>query len=149
MVHSAVWSVQDALLDVITTALHADPETSKLRVSLGVPPKPGKEEVWISGEINEWSQSYPYSGLTAKEEQFSLRIAIISTRLGLDYVGNRDRVALIGRIIEDAIHADPTLGGACELVKVGSAMLEEAILGERERAVGLNLDVDVRTHLTA
>lgn len=149
MVHSALWTVQDSLLDVISTAIAAEPQTDKVRVSLGVPPKMGKEEVWISGEVQQWDQTYPYSGLRAKEERFTLRIGIISTRLGLDYTANRDRVALIGQVVEDAVHADPTLGGVCELAVVSAGLLEEAILSERERAVGLNLDVDIRTHITA
>lgn len=149
MVSSKLWDVQDALYDLLVYTMQEDPATARVRVTLGTPLKMTDEDVWVSGEVQDWTQNYIVSGLAAKEETFTLRICIAVQRLGLDYVPIRDRARYIGTRIENAIHNDPTLSGNALLARVASPILEEALVGEKKRAVGLNFDVEVMAHLTA
>lgn len=149
MVHSKLWDVQDALFDLLADTLSNDAATARVKVTLGTPLKITDEDVWISGEVPEWSQEYVASGLAAKEENFTLRVCVAVQRLGLEYGPIRDRAKYIGEQIENAIHNDPTLGGNALLARVASPMLEEVLVGEKKRAVGLNFDVEVMTYLNA
>ena len=148
MVSSKLWASQDALLNLITTTLAADPDTDKVAVELGTPTQVKDEHVWISGEVNDWDQSYTVSGLRQKDERYSIRICIAVQRLGLNYAAVRDRAKAIGDLIEDAIHDDYTLGGVVMLSQIKPASLEEALVGDKKRAVGLNIDVEIQATLT-
>ena len=150
MVASKLWDVQDAVLDLLKTALGADPSTAKIPVDLGTPLKfTTTENVWISGEVQEWDQTYAVSGLAAKDESFTIRVCIVAQKLGVAYAPLRDRVRTIGSIIENAIHSDPQLDGLVQLAQVKPNTLEEGLVGDNKRAVGLNLDVEISAWLNA
>lgn len=147
MVTSKIWATQDALLDVLQTALVA--VTPKISVDLGTPLKFATENVWISGEVDTWDQNYTISGLRAKDEAFTLRVCIAVQRLGTAYAPLRDRVQEIGSLIENAIFANPTLGGVVLLAQVKPNTLEEGLVGDNKRAVGLNLDIEISAYQNA
>lgn len=149
MVSSAIWAAQDGLLATITAALAAETATAKVPVELGTPLTVKPEHIWISGEVQDWNQEYTVSGLRQKDENFTLRICIAVQHLGLSYIKVRDRAKELGDIIENSIHADYTLGGAVMLSKTRGAVLEEALVGDKTRAVGLNIDVDIMATITA
>lgn len=144
MVRSKLWAAQDALYDVVSDAVKLGRDG---QVVLGSPLELMTENVWVSGEVDEWTSDWRVSGLQAKDESFTLRVSIAVKDLGTEYRPTRQRVQQIGQQVEDAIIANPTLNGICELAKVTSFRLEDALMEDRERGVGLNIYVTCQTWL--
>lgn len=140
---SQVWAAQDALY----TALSGATYPGRVSVDLGVPGRLEQDHVWVSGEVDEWAALYRTSGLAAKDESFSIRVHIYSTRLG-GYTDARDRVQELGEVVEDAVGADYTLSGTVMLAKISRSQLEESITDEgRSRGLLLTFWVECMAHV--
>jgi hypothetical protein len=145
MVRSKLWAAQDALYAL----LQAEAGLARTQLTLGTPSDFQDENVWISGEVDNWTAIYAVTGLRAKDEQFTLRVGIVVQRLGNAYATPRDRAKELGQIVEDVIGANHTLSGTVELANITSARLEETMMDERRRAVGLSINVTCRAWLDA
>lgn len=142
---SHIWETQDALL----AALSGTPVLAKITKGLGAPAKFDREHVWISGEVDEWTLSYPVSGLLARDEQFTLRVHVLVTRTGKTYADARERVVVLGQAVEDVIAEDVTLGGAVMLATVARGSIDEATSGDgRARSLLLTIHVRCNTHVS-
>lgn len=148
MVRSKLWDCQDALYTVVETAVTPLLGRDGL-VTLGNPPELLAENVWVSGQVDDWSTDWKVSGLGSKDEDFTLRVSIAVIRLGSEYLEARARVEEIAQEIEDAISANPTLSGNAMLAKIATFRLEDTLVDERRRGVGLNIYVNVRTWLSS
>lgn len=148
MVRSKLWVCQDALYAIVEAAVSPILAKDGL-VTLGNPAELMPENVWVSGQVDDWNTDWKVSGLRAKDEDFTFRISIAVVRLGSEYLEARQRVEEIAQEIEDAISADPTLSGHAMLAKIVSFRLEDSLVDERRRGVGLNMYVNVRTWLTS
>lgn len=147
MVRSKLWAAQDALYDIVRDAVRLGKDG---RLTLGTPVDfEAPEMVWVSGEVDNWSTDYQVSGLGAKDETFTLRVGIACAHLGTDYRQTRLRVEQIGTQVEDALAGEPTLRGVCELARVASFRLEDTLMTDRTRGVGLVIYVECRTWLTS
>lgn len=146
MVRSKLWDCQDALYALVNNAVSLGKHG---QVTLGNPPELMPENIWVSGQVDDWNTDWKVSGLGAKDEDFVLRISIAVIGLSADYLEARQRVEELGQDIEDAISADPTLGGLAQLAKITSFRLEDTMVDERHRGVGLNMYVSVRTWLNS
>lgn len=137
--NSKVYSAQDQLKAQIVT------QATSIGVSvfIGAPARPQDECIWVSGEVDDWNQTFALTGLKAKDEIFTLRVHCLTTRIG-EYVDARDRAKTLGEIVEDAVSADYTLGGTVQLAEVSGAVLEEAMVDERRRQALLTLLVKCR-----
>lgn len=148
MVRSKLWSCQDALYSIVETAVSPLLARDGL-VTLGNPADLMPENVWVSGQVDDWNTDWKVSGLGAKDEDFTFRVSIAVIRLGSEYLEARERVEVLAQAIEDAIAANPTLNGEAMLAKIVSLRLEDTLVDERRRGVGLNIYVNVKTWLTS
>ncbi len=141
---SQIWLAQDALF----TALDDATWPGTVQVALATPANLERDSVWVSGEVDDWSAEYRTSGLAAKDEEFVLRVHVLSKRLG-NYTDARDRVKALGQVAEDVVHADHTLDGTVMLATIDRSQLEDS-LGEdgRTRIVLLTMWVRCRAHVT-
>lgn len=146
MVRSKLWDCQDALYALVNNAVNLGKHG---QVTLGNPAEFMPENVWVSGQVDDWNTDWKVSGLGAKDEDFVLRVSIAIIGLSTDYREARQRVEELAKDIEDAISADPTLGGLAQLAKITSFRLEDTMVDERHRGVGLNIYVSVRTWLNS
>lgn len=119
-----------------------------VQVDLAMPPNQERDCVWVAGEVDDWSAQYRVSGLAAKDEEFVLRVHVLSKRLG-NYTDARNRVKDLGEVVEDTIGADHTLDGTVMLATIERSSLEES-LGEdgRTRLVLLTMWVKCAAHVT-
>lgn len=145
---SKLWDAQDALYALVSDAVTLHPREGQ--VTLGNPigdllP----ENVWVSGQVDDWTTDYRVSGLGAKDETFTLRVSIAVIRLGTEYLTARDRVNEIAQTIEQALHANPTLSNTVMLAKISSFRLEDTLVDERRRGVGLNIYVTCQAWLNS
>lgn len=147
MVKSKLWDAQEALYNLVAGAVTLHPRESQ--VTIGNPTDLVVENVWVSGQVDDWNMDHRVSGLGSKDEEFTLRVSIAVKNLGPDYLPARNRVREIAQDVEDAIAGNPHLGGIAELAKITSMKLEDTMLDERHRAVGISLFVSVRTWLTS
>jgi hypothetical protein len=110
----------------------------------------GRREIWVSGDAEEWGLQYRQSGLAARDEEYVLRINAFVMMTGADYEKVRDEVRTYTDAIEDALAADPTLGGAVMLATVTDASLDEGIGQDgRSRMVLETLGVRIKAHVDA
>mgnify|MGYP006273408095 CR=1 FL=1 len=128
-----VWAAQDALLQ----ALQAQTWDEPIKPVLGTPARMEADQVWVSGEVDQWSAQYRTSGLGTKDEVFTLRVHCLATRLGGGYTELRDRLAALGANVEDVLQDDFTLGGTVMLATIASQQVEEAMLDDGRRRQGL------------
>lgn len=143
MVRSKVWAAQEALYDLLAAA----PEFAGVHVTYGAPTKEQPENLWVHGQVDDWNAAYRVSGTYAKDETFTLKVSVAVVRLGGDYLPARERVRELSAVVEDLIAADMTLGGTCELATIERAQLEDAMIDERRRAVGITVFVKCRAWL--
>lgn len=140
---SQVWVAQDALYAALDSATYP----GRVSVDLGVPGRLEQDHIWVSGEVDEWAALYRTSGLAAKDESFTIRVHIYSTRLG-GYTDARARVQELGEVVEDAVGADYTLDGTVMLAKISRSQLEESITDEgRSRGLLLTFWVECSAHV--
>lgn len=145
MVRSRLWDAQTALYDLIK----ASPDLSGVQVTYGSPLRMEPENLWIGGQVDEWSARYEVSGLGAKDETFTLRVSIAVVRLGDDYLKPRDRVRQLGEVVEDLIAANRRLSNTVELATIERVQLEDAMTDERHRGVGMTMFVSCRAWLNS
>lgn len=140
---SQIWAAQDALYTALTGATWP----GSVQVDLATPANMERDSVWVSGEVDDWAAEYRTSGLAAKDENFALRVHVLSKRLG-NYTDARDRVKVLGEVVEDTVDADHTLAGTVMLATIERSQLEDS-LGEdgRTRMVLLTLWVRCRAHV--
>lgn len=141
---SQIWAAQDALHQALSDATWP----GSVQVDLATPGNIERDSVWVSGEVDDWSAEYRTSGLAAKDENFALRVHVLSKRLG-NYTDARNRVKALGEVVEDVIGDDHTLDGTVMLATIERSQLEDS-LGEdgRTRMVLLTLFVRCRAHVT-
>lgn len=144
--NSALFEAQDEL----KTLLDASAGLAGVTKAIGTPLKLSdlKEVVWVSGEVEDWSQSYRVTGLGAKDESFVIRVHCLVTQTG-DYTAARNRAKAFATAVEDTITANYTLNGKVELAQVTSAAMEEARLDERRHQVLITMYINCRAWLTA
>jgi hypothetical protein len=141
---SKVWEAQDALY----AAIDAADFPGRLSVSLGLPGRFEPDNVWVSGEVDDWTSEYRASGLQSKEEVFDLKVNVYVTRLGT-YTDARDRCKEIGQVVEDAVAADFTLNGTVMLATIRRSQIEETVTEDgRARGVLLTLYVRCDSYVT-
>ena len=144
--HTTVYAAQNAL----KTALSALSGLDNARVTLGHPASLEKDEVWVSGEVQDWQLEYRQSGLVARDEFYTLIVYCFASRTGKDFEGVRDRVAGYSTAVEDYLADNPTLGGTVMLATVISATLDEGISQDgRTRMAMQTLNVRCRAHVDA
>lgn len=130
---TAVWDAQEGLLALLKT----QPWPNDVTPALGIPGRLERDQVWVSGEVSEWSAEYRVSGLQAKDETFVLLVHILATRLGGDYATIRTALQTYGELVENALAEDYTLGGSVMLATVSRQQLEETMLDDGRRRQGL------------
>lgn len=146
MVKSKLWDVQDALYSIIAAAVGPTLHPREGQVTLGNPTGDlMPENVWVSGQVDDWTTDHRVSGLGAKDETFVLKVSVAVVRLGTEYLKARQRAQEIAQDVEDAIAANPKLNNTCELAKITSFRLEDSLVDERRRGVGITLFVTCRT----
>lgn len=145
MVRSRLWAAQEALYDL----LKASSGLADSQVTYGAPLRFEDENIWVHGSVEDWNANYQVSGLTAKDESFTLRVSIAVVRLGDEYLKPRDRVKALGEVVEDIIATHRTLGGTCELAVIERVVMEDSMTDERHRAVGITLYVKCRAWLNS
>lgn len=146
-VFTKLWEAQDALFNVLRDSLKLGKYG---QVTMGAPVGDLMDDnVWLIGEVDDWNMSYQVSGLAAKDETFTFRVAVACIVTTNDYAPPRDRVQVICRAIENAVAADHTLGGVAELASITSGRVEDSLIGDGKRGVGVVLTVSVRTWLTS
>jgi len=134
MVTSQLWAAQEALY-----ALLQGTNLGKAKLHLGTPTEYTDDEVWVDGQVDDWSGEYRVSGLAAKDEDFVLQVKVMCNRLTTDYLLPRNAVKAFGLLIEGTINADFTLGGTVMLATPRSFRLEDTLTDERHRAVKLTM----------
>lgn len=143
---SSVYASQNALVSL----LEGVSALSSATVSLGHPARLGKREVWVGGDVEDWRVEYRQSGLVARDEEYTLRVSVLVTMTGASYEKVRDEVRTYTDAIEDALAADPTLGGEVMLATVVDPTLDEAIGQDgRSRMVLETLGVRIKAHVDA
>lgn len=133
---TAIWDAQDALLEAVRGNV-----TAGVPVTLGSPADKQKTHVWISGDVDVWEQDYRTSGLGAKDETFVLQVEALVMRNASDYATPRAKMQTLLGEIEDAIAADPTLGGSVMLAQVERITMDEGVTDDKERAIGATVFV--------
>lgn len=142
---SKVWDAQDALYD----ALVASGSFTDAQLTFGTPTRDQPVMVWVHGQVDDWAMQYRVSGALAKDEQFTLRVSIAVTRLGVDYRPAREEVRALAQAVEDVVAADVTLGGVVELAVIERGQLEDSLVDDRHRGVGITLFVRCRAWLNS
>lgn len=143
---SVLWDAQDALLATIRAATFPD---RHITTSLGRPATLETDAVWVGGEVDTWNSQYRVSGLVAKDEEFTLRVYVYAVKLG-GYEDARNRVRALSEVVEDALAADPTLGGTVMLATIERGGMAEAIMDDgRRRQVLLTLYVNCSAFVSA
>jgi hypothetical protein len=143
---SSVYDAQSALVGL----LEGIPAASTANISLGHPARMGRREIWVGGDAEDWGVTYRQSGLAARDEEYVLRIHAFVMLTGADYTKVRDEVRTYTDAIEDALAANPTLGGAVMLATVTDPSLDEGIGQDgRSRMVLETLGVRIKAHVDA
>lgn len=141
---TAVYDAQDVLLDLVK----ALDSVGGWKVDLGFPAGTVQtKHIWIAGDIPDHEQSYALSSLTAKEEDFLLRVHVVNTAKATDYKTPRDRVKTITDELEAAITADFTLTDTVMQASVRQIEFDEAIPEPSTRQVMATVTVACRAWL--
>lgn len=137
--HTKLPAFQDALSTVLTPAV-----TLADAVSLGWP-KGGllPKHVFITGKA-EMEVSSSTSGFGSRDEDLKTEIRVWVELATDDYADVRDKVFAIADQIDDAIEADPTLGGVVRFAMITGMRLEEGAENSK-RFAGLILTVSADT----
>lgn len=142
---TAAFSAQDALYAAIDAATYPGEVTR----SLGVPARLEHDLVWVAGRIDDIANEYRVSGLGAVDERFTLNVHVFSRRRGT-LADVRDRAVELADAVDDALTADPTLGGTVMLATVVRRTAEESIDEDgRARGFLISLYVECSAYLTA
>jgi hypothetical protein len=144
---SRVGAAQDAL----KAAIAARPGLAGVPVDVGFPaPTPAPEHVWLSGHVNEWTTAPETTagsaGLGPRDERFTLVVRVYVFRAGPEFLPLRDRALAIRAEVEQAVAADPLLGGAVALAFPAGGRMDEAVRDEG-REVGVEVLVSCRAQL--
>lgn len=128
--------VQDALAAAIQTRLPAG-----VAFAVGYPAGGVQDRhVWV---IGDFSTALPWyvSGMAQRGEEGQVQVKVISTETTELMTDPRDDALAIAAAVEDAVTADPTLGGLVDEAHVLSIAGQEAIPEERRRQMGLTITV--------
>jgi len=138
--HTAAFDAQQALYEL----LRAEPTLAAQRipVTLGSPTTLEREHIWVPASIEDWTMRPATSGLRNRDENFILPIHIFVDMTTNTYPDVRNRIKAIGLLIEEALAADPQLGGVLMLATVSAARLEDTYNdADRRRALLLTIQV--------
>lgn len=106
------------------------------------------DAVWISGEVDEWTQNYSISNLGQKDENFTIRIHCLKTKEG-NFVSARDACVTLATQVENVIKNNQIdLTGSVKLLKIGAGAMEESRLDERRHQVLITLFVQCEAWLS-
>lgn len=133
--NSAIPAFQDALLAALTTGV------TLAKVTLGWPAAGLADKVvWISGAVTA-EHTDEVSGYASRDEEITQEVRIKADLTTKTYTAARDAAFAIAAEVEDAIQADPTLGGVVRFARVSAVKVDEAIPDKTIRSVGLVLTV--------
>lgn len=143
---TALYDAQDALLAVVK----ALDSIGGWKVDLGFPAAANVQakHVWVAGDVDDATQKFGISDLSAKDETFDLRVHVVATAKAKSFDVPRDRVKAIADELAAALVADFTLGGVVELAQVSSVRVDEAQPDESTRQVMHTATVTCRSWLT-
>jgi len=142
MQNTTVWAAQDYLFNLIDTI----PEFAKITRSFGYPNAlTGPRQVWVSGEVEDWTYEDKYSGFVARDESYLLAVHCLVVWKGGTYRDARDQLRDMATVIEDRINSSACFGGLLLSARIERAELEESTAGDnRSRAAALTLVVRCR-----
>lgn len=140
-----------ATQDALKTLLEADATLTGLQIDLGTPRTIRKEHVFIMGSVTNWSQRVQITGSSAagsaREEQFTLRVAIVATNSD-GYTDQRDRVIALVQAVEGVIRDNPTVTSTVRHADiVGVALIEELI--DQQRQMTAEIEINCTADLVA
>jgi len=143
---SRVGAAQDALYAILNArAGYTNADGSKVPVDLGYPlPIPQDEHVWISGEINDWTQEAETTGdMPARQEDFTLTVNIIVRRTTGSYTNVRDRALVLASEVELGVRSNaglPNPSNTVNFSEVATMNMTELVQNEK-REIQIKLGV--------
>lgn len=146
MTTTAIYTAQDALYDLVKGL----DSIGGWKVDLGFPASANvqRRHVWVAGDITDARQEFGLSDLSEKDETFELRVHVVATTKGNDYVTARDRVKVLTDELKEAVNADFTLGGVVMLAQVSTVAVDEAQPSDADRQVMETVTVTCNAWLT-
>lgn len=112
--------------DALTSALQDAPGLSDWTVDYGLPSRREDQHVWVDEQISEWTQEQRTTGLVSKAESFKLHVYVYVRMSAATAKDVRDQCKAAGAIVEQAIAAEPFLGGV--------ALMAQTVGGEYDGA---------------
>lgn len=130
-------SVQVALAGAIASRLAGLGVPSGIGYPVG---GPQEEHVWVAADFDVALPRRTSGGFN-RDEDGTVKVRILVTRTTDDPLDPLARALLLEAAVEDAVGADPTLGGLVLEAKVASVQGEEAIAEDRRRQYGITVTV--------
>lgn len=140
---TSIGPAQDALRTVIAERI------ADVQVTLGYPPGgPTSTHVWISGDIEEWTQEWQITGNNEqkRDEQYVIPVSIVAIQTGKEFKPVRDRVLELAREVGIGILSDVTLGGVVFDARPAGGQAYE-FLQASKRGYGLELRIQIEAHV--
>lgn len=110
---------------------------------------PGQEAVWVSGSVDDWQQDWLLSNMTVKDESFVLAVRIVVSMTTADYTVVRGRLSTLMHAVTNAVAADWSIGGTCQMANVERLELAEGYdEGNRRRELGATVYVRCKPMVT-
>lgn len=136
---SAQFDAKDALVTALDEAI------TGIDVTFGYPREPKNESIHV-GNIRGEQEPYALGTNRPREEQFT--IELVATAAGRKNQREVTRRAYeIAALVEAALLADETLGGAVRYAAIASSELREGVTGDKGRYAYIDYRVSVRTTL--
>lgn len=133
---TTLWDAQDALVALLRSNL-----TGGVPVTLGEPVNKENTHVWVSGDVDDWVDTYAVSSLEVHDESYVLQVKLLVVRKADDYGTPRARIKTIMDQVKAAIMGDFRLGGAVSLCVVERVTMDEGVTDNNERAIGATVYV--------
>lgn len=121
---TTLYPVQDALEAALKTHI----PTATAQVSLGFPAGGWKSKtICYVGAAWNVEVADELTGFGERHEAITGEVRVMAERTTDDYRKARDAVAAVVELVEDALAADRTLGGAVEFITVASIETKEGV----------------------
>lgn len=138
---SAAWDSQQTLYELVRD--DATLAAQRVPVTLGSPTTLEREHIWIPATVEEWTARLATTGIRNKDETFTLPIHIFVDMTTNTYPDVRNRIKVLGQLVEQVISANHTLNATVMLATITGARLEDTY-NEADRRRALLLTMLVR-----
>jgi hypothetical protein len=137
-------SVQDALAVEIAKQIEDKTPCDVGYPARGLRPK----HIWISATFDA-RLPRRISGGKQRDEETDIYVRCVAKVTGTSYAAARDAAATLAGYVEDAVTADPTLGGVVKEAHISAVEGQEAIPEKTAREVGFSVTVSYQATATA